>query len=173
MLNDSIKYFRNLEELYKNFFRKKLKEDIFIKEKLESLLQAINNSRRAFIETGSFEFCAKCAEAGEKCCQAGLEWKLNKPEFFINLLLAEKTGSSIKFNLERPDDCLFLGEKGCTLILTPLFCRNFFCDKLSKFLGYNKLIKIQNAMEDEAIISFQLSDYINKKYIIPYLSMVR
>ncbi len=173
MHNDSVKYFENLKNLYKNFFKEKLKKDSFIKEKLKSLIPAIEKSRRAFLETGSFSFCAKCANSGEKCCQAGLEWKLSAAEFFINLLLAEKLGVSIKFNLERPDDCLFLGENGCNLILTPLFCRNFFCDKLSKFLGYEKLIKIQQTMEDEANLSFELSDYINKKYLIPYSNILR
>lgn len=168
MFSESIKYFKNLEKLYQSFFREKLKEDNFITNTLESLLLAINNSKKIFIETGSFEFCAKCASTGEKCCQAGLEWKLSKSEFIINLLLAEKTGTFIKLNLERPEDCLFLGERGCSLILTPIFCRNFFCDKLSKYLGYEKLIKIQHTMEDEAVISFQLADYINKKYLIPY-----
>uniref|UniRef100_A0A7V6CEC7 Uncharacterized protein n=1 Tax=Thermodesulfobacterium geofontis TaxID=1295609 RepID=A0A7V6CEC7_9BACT len=173
-VNDrSIEYFTKLKVIYNNFFKKKLKEDNFIKEKLEDLLKAINNSKRVFIETGSFDFCAKCAKSGEKCCQAGLEWKLRKEEFFINLLLAEKIGHSIEFNLKRPEDCLFLGEKGCSLIFTPLFCRNFFCDKLSKFLGRERLIKIQQTMEEEAIFGFELSDYITRKYLIPYFNLLR
>jgi hypothetical protein len=173
MSNGSIEYFTKLKELYESFFREKLKEDKFIGEKLSKLLKAINNSKRVFTETGSFDFCAKCAKSGEKCCQAGLEWKLHKEEFFINLLLAEKIGISIEFNLERPEDCLFLGEKGCSLIFTPLFCRNFFCDKLSKFLGHERLVKIQQTMEDEAIFGFELSNYINRKYLIPYFNLMR
>jgi hypothetical protein len=171
MIDESIRYFKNLEELYKDFFREKLKKDTFIKEKLLLLLEAIEKTRDVFIKTGSFDFCARCAGSGEKCCQAGLEWKLSKGEFFINLLLFEEKGTSLKLNLERPEDCLFLGENGCSLILTPLFCRNFFCEKLSSFLGYEKLIKIQQTMEDEAKLSFELSDYINKKYLIPYSNM--
>jgi len=173
MTNESIKYFKNLEKLYKDFFREKLKKDTFIKEKLKTLLKAIEKTREIFTKTGSFEFCANCAKSGEKCCQAGLEWKLSKAEFFINLLLAEEKKTNIEFNLERSEDCLFLGKNGCTLILTPLFCRNFFCDKLSSFLGHQKLIQIQQTMEDEARESFELSDYISKKYLIPYSNMVR
>lgn len=173
MIHESLNYFKNLKGLYEKFFKEKLNEDDFIKERLLELFKAIENSRKAFIETGSFDFCARCARSGEKCCQAGLEWKLHKEEFFINLLLAEKKGLSIEFNLKRFEDCLFLGENGCNLILTPLFCRNFFCDKLSKFLGHKKLVKIQQTMEDEAVISFKLSDYINRKYLIPYFNLVR
>ncbi len=173
MLEESFRYFKNLEKLYNEFFREKFKKDTYIKEKLKILSSAIEKTRSAFIETGSFEFCARCAQSGEKCCQSGLEWKLKREEFFINLLLAEEKGVVLSFNLDRPEDCLFLGENGCILILTPLFCRNFFCDKLSSFLGYEKLIKIQQAMEDEARESFELSDYITRKYIVPYSSMVR
>ena len=173
MSNESFYYFKNLKELYEKFFKEKLEKDTFLKETLPILLKAIDKSRKTFIETGSFSFCAQCARSGKKCCQAGLEWKLRKEEFLINLLLAEKRGQSIEFNLKNSNDCLFLGEKGCNLILTPLFCRNFFCDKLSNFLGHENLIRIQQTMEDEAVISFKLSDYINNKYLIPYFNLVR
>ena len=48
MHNDSIKYFENLKNLYKNFFKEKLKEDSFIKEKLKSLIPAIENPEELF-----------------------------------------------------------------------------------------------------------------------------
>ncbi len=171
MINENYKYFFRLKTLYHNFFRKKLKEDNFITEKLDLLINAIKNTKKIFEDTGSFSFCAKCAQSGEKCCLAGVELKLGASEFFINLLLAEETKYDLLFNLERPLDCLFLGNSGCVLILVPIFCRNFFCEKLSKFLGHENLVKIQQTIEEEAVLSFQISDYINKKYLIPCLHL--
>ncbi len=166
MEKESLKYFKGWEKIYKEELREKLWQDKNITEKLPFLKKAIEKTRQAFIETGSFSFCASCARRGVKCCQAGLEWVLSPAEFLINLMLAEDSNTKIEFNLEREEDCLFLGEKGCNLILTPIFCRNFFCPELSEFLGHEKLTKIQQAMEDEANLSFKLSDYITKNYIL-------
>ncbi len=170
---DSLTYFKSWQNFYKQELKEKLWKDKYIIDKLEPLKKAIEKSRQAFIENESFAFCAKCAQSGEKCCQTGLEWKLRPSEFLINLMLADCLQTEIKFNLERPEDCLFLGEKGCNLILAPIFCRNFFCDKLSNFLGHERLTKIQQAMEDEAILSFELAEYINKKYVLPYAEKIR
>lgn len=172
-MNENYKYFFRLKNLYENFFKEKLKEHEFIDIKLDLLYRAIKNTKKVFEETGSFAFCAECAKSGEKCCSAGVELKLSPAEFFINLLLAEKMNYNFSFNLERSLDCLFLGESGCILILVPIFCRNFFCEKLSKFLGHKNLIKIQQTMEEEAILSFELADYINKKYLIPYSHLIK
>jgi len=161
---DSFQYFKTLESYYSAHLRDILLTDKFVIKNIELLEKAVNKTRKAFEENGSFEFCARCAQSGGKCCKRGLEWKLSPAEFFINLILAEKKGVKIPYNIEREEDCLFLGEKGCVLIMAPLFCRNFFCFKLSEFLG-ERLIIIQNAMEDEAVLSFRLSDYINKNYL--------
>lgn len=173
MINENYKYFLHLKNLYNNFFSKKFKEDEFIMVKLDFLNGAIKNTKKVFEETGSFAFCAECAKSGEMCCSVGVELKLRPAEFFINLLLAEKTNYCLSFNLERPLDCLFLGKSGCILILVPIFCRNFFCEKLSKFLGHENLIKIQRTMEEEAVLSFKLADYINKKYFLPYSHLIK
>ncbi len=164
---ESLVYFQRWKRFYYQNLRDKLWKDEYIFKRLEPLTKAIDKSKKAFIENRSFEFCAKCAASGEKCCQTGLEWKLRPAEFIINLMLAELLKKEIKFNTERPEDCLFLGEKGCNLILTPVFCRNFFCDKLARFLGHERLVKIQHAMEEESVISFELAEYINRKYVLP------
>ncbi|RKX61196.1 MAG: hypothetical protein DRP29_01080 [Thermodesulfobacteriota bacterium] len=163
---EGLKYFKKLQRIYEDKLKDKLLKDPYIKENLPKLIKAIQKTREAFIKNESFAFCKKCAESGEKCCEAGLEWKLSPAEFFLNLLILDYLNESFDlFNLDRPEDCLFLGENGCLLKLAPLFCRNFFCDKLSNFLGKKRLIEIQHAMEDEAILSFKLSNYLNQKYL--------
>jgi len=161
----SLKRFKKLEELFYNNLKERLLKDNFLMAKLPELEEAIQNTRKAYIETGSFAFCAKCAKEGEKCCGLGIEWKVTPSEFIINLLLYEKHNKTVAYNLERKDECLFLGENGCTLFMPPILCRNFFCEKLREFLGENKLKFIQNAMEKEANLSFILCDYLNKHYL--------
>ncbi len=164
MERQSLKRFEKLRSLYISL-RPKLLEDPFLMEKLPLLEKAISKTRKAFEENGSFEFCAQCAAEGDKCCGIGLEWKVTPSEFFLNLLLCERKGKKLLYNLERPGDCLFLGENGCLLPMPPIFCRNFFCEKLSAFLGEERLKAIQNAMEDEANLSFVMCDYLVKNYL--------
>ncbi|MCS7279349.1 MAG: hypothetical protein NZ530_04745 [Thermodesulfobacteriaceae bacterium] len=164
-MRESFLYFSFFKKIFEHRLKPKLQEDPFIKFYLPSLEEAIKKSRKAFIESRSFAFCEGCAKRGIKCCGESLEWKLSLAELILNLLLAERRGEVLYFNTERPEDCLFLGEKGCTLILVPLFCRNFFCEDLSKFLGKERLKKIQEAMEDEAVLSFKLGDYLNRNYL--------
>ncbi len=132
----------------------------FYREKLEALDKAIQNSKKAFDEAGSFSFCKSCAESGINCCGEGLEWKLSPEEFFINLSLFALKGKAFEIDENNLDNCLFLGKEGCLLELVPLFCRNFFCSNLSKFLGQKRLIFIQETMEEEAHLSFRLCEYL-------------
>lgn len=169
-MRESFLYFSFFKKNFEHYLKPKLQEDPFIKLYLPSLEEAIKKSRNAFIESRSFAFCEVCGKKGIKCCGEGLEWKLSLAELTLNLLLAEKGGEVLYFNTERSKDCLFLGEKGCTLILVPLVCRNFFCEDLSKFLGKEKLKRIQAAMEDEAVLSFKLCDYLNRNYLFKKVS---
>ncbi|NPA39297.1 MAG: hypothetical protein GXO57_02490 [Thermodesulfobacteria bacterium] len=167
-MRDSLKFFLRWQELYQKKLRDELFKDEYLVSQLSLLEQAILKSRSAFESTGSFAFCAKCAQKGVKCCQADLEWVVSPAEFILNLMLADLKNTKIEFNYDRFEDCLFLGERGCNLILTPIFCRNFFCPELAEYLGKEKLIVIQNAMEDEANLGFKLGDYLNKTYLEPY-----
>lgn len=165
-MRESLLYFTHFKKLYEKNWKPILQKDSFLVSQIPLLEKAIEISRKAFIENQSFSFCKNCAQKGVKCCGEGLEWKVSLPEFILNLFLAERKGEVLSFNTKRLDDCLFLGDKGCNLILVPLFCRNFFCEELSNFLGKNRLKKIQTAMEEEAILSFKLCDYLNKNYFL-------
>lgn len=160
----SKEYFDNIKAWYE-INKKPISEDPFIKTFLPLLKEAVEYTRKVFIETGSFAFCAECAKAGEKCCGEGLEWKLSPAEFVLNLKLSEIYNLTLDLYSSKKGDCLFLGEKGCILFLPPLFCRNFFCLNLANFLGHIRLTRIQQVMENEAILSFRLSDYLNRTYL--------
>jgi hypothetical protein len=155
-------YFQRLKEHFEPFIESSLQEDHPLREKILELSLALDKSKKAFQETGSFAFCSSCAGRGIRCCGEGLEWKLSPEEFFINLILFYLEGRPFTFPETSPEDCLFLGERGCVLKLTPLFCRNFFCKELSEFLGLENLILLQNSLEAEAILTFKICEYLKK-----------
>ncbi len=162
-MRESLIFFENLKKQLEPKV-KDLLEDFSFKEKLSVLKKLLSESYILFQETGSLVFCEVCAKKGIKCCGEGLEWKLSKEEFFINLCLFSLEGSSFSFPQVRDEDCLFLGEKGCVLKLAPLFCRNFFCRELSDFLGIERLKLLQNSLEFFYLV-FELSEYLKTKRI--------
>ncbi len=162
-MRDSLEYFSKLKDDLSKSLEGFLKEDKYFHEKLLKLKEAIYKTKRAYVETESFLFCKGCAEKGIICCGEGLEWKLSAEEFFLNLALFSLEGKTLSFGNPLKDHCLFLGDKGCVLILTPLFCRNFFCKELQNFLGREKLIYLQSVLEDEAVLTFELCEYLKKK----------
>ncbi|MFN3504616.1 MAG: hypothetical protein ACK4Y7_00200 [Caldimicrobium sp.] len=137
----------------------------YFMEHLNALSLAILKTNKAFEEKGSFSFCKNCATSGTICCGDGLEWKLSPEEFFINLCLFKLKGKDFSLNNSNSNTCLFLGEKGCSLELVPLFCRNFFCTPLTQHLGLKNLAYIQQTMEDETKLSFTLCEYLKKNLI--------
>lgn len=159
----SLAYFERLKEIYLEHMEEILKKDQKFIAEVKTLREAIERTKSAYIERGSFGFCKACAERGIRCCGEGLEWKLSPEEFFINLYLLRSEGKDLTLYERSPDDCLFLGERGCRLILTPLFCRNFFCRELSEFLGHQGLVHLQTILQDEAEITFRLCEYLRKK----------
>lgn len=165
-MRESLEYFLNLQKKFIPKLEDLLIKDRFFYEKLFALKKAILRTKRAYQEAGSFLFCGECARKGVKCCGEGLEWKLSAEEFFLNLALFKLEGKSFILHKDLKDECLFLGKDGCILQLTPLFCRNFFCTELKNFLGEEKLIYLQNVLEEEAILTFELCEYLKKKSIL-------
>lgn len=162
-MRESLSYFNRLRDIYLDRLELLLEEDEYFVEKISNLRVAINRTRSAYAERNSFEFCRACAERGIRCCGEGLEWKLSPEEFYINLFLCKIEGKELILKEPSPEECLFLGEGGCILILTPLFCRNFFCRELADFLGHEGLVHLQNVLQDEAELTFELCEYLKRR----------
>jgi hypothetical protein len=159
---DSLFYFLSLKKEYEERIRLKLQTDEEMVRSLAELESALAQANSAFETTGSFAYCAECARQGVVCCGEGLEWKLSKEEFFLNLALLERQRKSLDLENSLPKRCLFLGKRGCKLLMPPLFCRNFFCTNLQDFLGQARLIFIQNAMGAAVYLSFQLGEKLKQ-----------
>ncbi|MGC9017643.1 MAG: hypothetical protein ACP5JQ_05645 [Caldimicrobium sp.] len=162
-MRESLTYFSNLQKFFHKELEDLISKDKIFYQKLLALKEAISKTRKAYLKTNSFQFCEECAKKGVKCCGEGLEWKLSPEEFFLNLFLFKLEGKTFSLSHPQKGECLFLGEKGCFLILTPLFCRNFFCTELKNFLGEKNLIYLQNVLEEEALLTFELCEYLKRK----------
>ncbi|MCS7150133.1 MAG: hypothetical protein N2Z40_07830 [Caldimicrobium sp.] len=162
-MREGFLYFTNLRLTFEPIVSKLLREDHILSERLRDLQNALEISKEAFIKSNTLVFCESCAERGAKCCGEGLEWKLRPEEFFLNLCLFELKGKSLMLEGFLEGDCLFLGKSGCKLELAPLICRNFFCSDLAEFIGLKGLINIQNALENETRLSFELCQYVRHK----------
>jgi hypothetical protein len=159
---DSLFYFLSLKKEYEERIRPKLQTDEEMVRSLAELESALAQANSAFETTGSFAYCAECARRGVVCCGEGLEWKLSEEEFFLNLALLERQRKSLDLENSLPKRCLFLGKRGCKLLMPPLFCRNFFCTNLQDFLGQARLIFVQNAMGAAVYLSFQLGEKLKQ-----------
>ncbi len=162
---DSLSYFLRLKKEYEEKIGPRLQADEEMLKSLTDLESALAQANRAFETTGSFAFCAECARQGVVCCGEGLEWKLSKEEFFLNLALLERRQKKLDLENFLPKRCLFLGDMGCKLPLPPLFCRNFFCTNLQNFLGQARLILIQNAMGPSVYLTFQLCEKLKQRRV--------
>jgi hypothetical protein len=162
-MREALFYFQRLREFFEPVLIPLWQRDTYLRKKVEELAFALEKSKKAFLEKGSFAFCAACAKKGIRCCGEGLEWKLSQEEFFLNLYLFHLENKIFSFPKNSDRDCLFLGERGCVLKLTPLFCRNFFCRELSEFLGPANLIFLQNSLEEEVTLTFELCEYLKKQ----------
>ncbi len=159
-MKESLLHFQKLLEKYQRWVKPWLNTEENLKEQIYQLKEMLRLVEKAFSETGSFSFCAKCAKSGVICCGEGLEWKLSEEEFYLNLFLLDLEEKNLELTLPFSRSCLFLGPAGCSLPLPPLFCRNFFCTELQEFLGRKNLILLQNVLGPQTVLSFKLSEKI-------------
>jgi hypothetical protein len=80
--------------------------------------------------------CATCgARPGGGCCSAMMADEADAPLLLTNLLLGCEA-------LPLRDDgveCRFLGPRGCSLAIKPLFCLDFNCDEIRRGPGFPAL----------------------------------
>lgn len=80
--------------------------------------------------------CTLCAtRAGGGCCSRYMAGENDVLQLLMNLL------ADVPVALQRDDDneCCFLGERGCILLLKPLFCLNYNCSHIKEKAGCTTL----------------------------------
>jgi len=88
--------------------------------------------------------CGEC----RKCCQWGREGKrigaiITTKEVMSNQYEFTKVASVFRLNVNHEGDCIYLGEKGCTIHDTkPEWCRTFDCRELFTSTEKNPFLRI-------------------------------
>ncbi len=127
--------------------------DAHIRKLLRAYKTAIDGTNRLFITTGVVEACSECASKSHgSCCFAGMEENYELVLLLINLLM----GCDLPCKADFPEQCLFVGERGCKLYARYSFCVNFFCPRLEKSLGTAEMEEILIAIGDELYKGWEL-----------------
>ncbi|MEA2084019.1 MAG: hypothetical protein U9O82_07235 [Thermodesulfobacteriota bacterium] len=120
----------------------RLKADSAVKEKLMLLVRLTDILQKQMRSMGMFELCGTCGSGPDGgCCSAEMANESDAVLLFMNMLL------DCEVAIRRDDDfeCCFLGERGCTLILKPIFCLNYNCEKIMVGSQKEDLAKLETA----------------------------
>jgi hypothetical protein len=62
-----------------------------------------------------------------------------------------------------PHLCPFLTEQGCSLRARPVICVNFICQRLSRNITHENLVRLQEVAGEEIAALFTAEEYVKKK----------
>ncbi len=109
-----------------------------IKEKLSNLSTLSENLYQQMTSMIMFSLCTECAQKKEGgCCSIYMANETDSVLLLINLLL----GVEVKPHRDDSFECCYLGEKGCSLKVKPMFCLNYNCNLI---ISGNKPKVLQN-----------------------------
>jgi hypothetical protein len=133
-------------------------------EKIKTLLLQLNKSIEATWKEMEFigvvKECTDCAlNGGGSCCGAGMEKNYDSVLLFINLML----GKTLPSEGYDSHSCYFLSGQGCVLRARQVICVNYLCQRISKNIQQDKLIRLQKIAGEELNTLFILQEYIKKK----------
>lgn len=135
----------------------KLERDEDFRVLLAEFMKGLEESERAYRETGAYLVCRECARLSRHtCCGHDMELEVSRELLLVNLFLKANLPQKRSF----PEACFFLGPQGCTLLARPILCRNFFCPWFKERLPIEKLKYIQISQEKEIISLFKLTNHL-------------
>lgn len=125
---------------------------------METYRKAIANSYELMGEIGIIKRCTECAENEEagSCCFQGVEEWYDHILLLINLML----GVEITTYHDISGGCLFVSEKGCTLLARHAFCVNYICPSLKDLLTHSQREKLQSITGHELYSGWELEKSI-------------
>lgn len=123
-----------------------IREDPALFLMIERYRAALTASREMMAGSGMVALCSACArETPGGCCFREVEEEYDPVLLLINRLL----GASLPERREVPDNCLFLGEKGCKIPARYYFCVNFLCEKLKSGIRESVMEEIRRTSGEE------------------------
>lgn len=139
-----------------------------IKEDLERLEKAIEETWRYMKEIGVTDICKDCAIETGSCCKEWVEDEVDDVMILMNILM----GVEIPSRRYKEGFCYFLSERGCILKVRPVICVNFLCEKITKSIGFEKEKKLQEIAGKELDLGFIVREKVLKA-LKPFYSSER
>jgi len=140
-------------------FGQALLQDKEIRGQLLQLDQNIEATWKEMASIGVVRECRDCAVKEGSCCGTGMENSYNEMILLINLLLG-RTPPSQAYDTT---SCCFLGENGCLLRAREVICVNYLCQRISRSIQKEKLIRLQKIAGEELNTLFMLEERIKKR----------
>ncbi len=107
---------------------------------LKTIRQRADNLQEVMVALGMPRFCTACGARSEGgCCSAEMANETDAILILMNMLLAQEVARQREDGLE----CIFLGAKGCSLFLKPIFCLNYNCTKIKHGLSPAELFELE------------------------------
>lgn len=134
-------------------------EDQEILHLIETYRMSIKDTWSVMSNVGVTAICTDCAmNDGGSCCGAGIENRFDTTLLLINLLM----GCTLPANRLDPTGCMFLGEKGCTIIARQLICVNYICQRLDAQIDKDALLLLKKSIGGEAHAGFALEEALKR-----------
>lgn len=109
---------------------------------LKTIRQRADNLQEVMVALGMPRFCTACGARPEGgCCSAEMANETDAILILMNMLLGQEVARQREDGLE----CMFLGSRGCSLFLKPIFCLNYNCTKIKHGLSPAELSKLERA----------------------------
>ncbi len=129
-----------------------------IKDDLQMLEMAIEETWRYMREIGVTDICKRCAEEMGSCCKEWVEDEVDDVMILMNMLM----GVKIPERRYKEGFCYFLSDRGCTLKVRPVICVNFLCKKITEKIGFEREKKLQEIAGRELELGFIVREKILK-----------
>ena len=111
-------------------------------------------------EMGIVKACSACA--GRKpagCCFKGVEEWYDAPSLLINMFM----GVHVHMKREVENGCLFVGSKGCKLIVRHSFCVNYLCPEIMASLTRAEKTILASVSGEEILLGWDVEKSIRDR----------
>ncbi|WP_028585591.1 hypothetical protein [Desulfogranum mediterraneum] len=121
---------------------KVIHRDPQIREAMAELQPAMDQLAEMMAAMGLGLLCSGCAaDEGGGCCSAFMGGNTDVIQLLMNRLL----GCAPDHRGGSEESCCYLGSRGCSFLLKPIFCLNYSCSRITQALGKEKVESLDRA----------------------------
>lgn len=128
------------EELTECYGQALLQDNVVIEALAKiRILASTLDTQMGVMDMGSV--CSACAARVDGCCCSA--YMGNENNDALLLLMNRLSGIEVSLVCDNGVECCFLGERGCTLLLKPVFCLNYLCAHIRDRASSGEIILLE------------------------------